>query len=134
MGDDFVTYGFPFVDAQSGGSVSGLTAGVEKVLSMIPEDVKIIPGHGPISTPADVRKFIDMLKDTQAMVAKAAGEGKTAEDMKQAHLLAKYEPEYGKGFIKADNWIDLLYAENQHRAGGQAYRDHGHADEKGNAK
>src|SRR5204863_10178705 len=56
MGDDFVTYGFPLVDAQSGGSVSGLTAGVEKVLSMIPEDVKIIPGHGPISTPADVRK------------------------------------------------------------------------------
>jgi len=130
MGDDFVTYGFPFVDAQSGGSVNGMIAGVEKVLTMVPEDVKIIPGHGPISTPADVRKFIDMLKDTRALVAKAASEGKTADQMKQGHLLEKYEAEYGKGFIKADAWIDLLYAENQHRANGQSYLDHGHADER----
>ena len=129
MGDDFVTYGFPFVDAQNGGSVNGMIAGVEKVLTMVPEDVKIIPGHGPISTPADVRKFIDMMKDTRALVAKAAGEGKTADQMKQEHLLAKYEDDYGKGFIKADAWIDLLYAENQHRPEGQSYRDHGHADE-----
>jgi glyoxylase-like metal-dependent hydrolase (beta-lactamase superfamily II) len=134
MGDDFVTYGFPFVDAQSGGSVQGMIAGVEKVLTMVPDDVRIIPGHGPISTSADVRKFIGMLKDTQALVVKAASEGKTADDMKQAHLLAKYEDDYGKGFIKADAWIDLLYAENQHRAGGQSYRDHGHADERQSSK
>jgi glyoxylase-like metal-dependent hydrolase (beta-lactamase superfamily II) len=129
MGDDFVTYGFPFVDAQSGGTVNGMIVGVEKVLTMVPDDVKIIPGHGPISTPADVRKFIDMLKDTRALVVKAASEGKTVDQMKQEHLLAKYESDYGKGFIKADAWIELLYAENQHRAGGQSYREHGHADE-----
>ena len=129
MGDDFVTYGFPFVDAQSGGTVNGMIVGVEKVLTMVPDDVKIIPGHGPISTPADVRKFIDMLKDTRALVVKAASEGETVDQMKQEHLLAKYESDYGKGFIKADAWIELLYAENQHRAGGQSYREHGHADE-----
>src|SRR6185369_11662988 len=38
MGDDFVTYGFPFVDTGSGGSVSGMIAGLEEVLSTIPED------------------------------------------------------------------------------------------------
>src|SRR5258705_12794086 len=42
MGDDFVTYGFPFVDTGSGGSVSGMIAGLEKVLSMTPPDVKVI--------------------------------------------------------------------------------------------
>src|SRR5215468_7656871 len=41
MGDDFVTYGFPFVDVRSGGSVGGMIAGVEKVLSMISPDVKV---------------------------------------------------------------------------------------------
>jgi hypothetical protein len=122
------------VDAQNGGSVGGMIAGVEKVLTMVPDDVRIIPGHGPISTPADVRKFIGMLKDTQALVAKAASEGKTADQMKQAHLLARYEEDYGKGFIKADAWIDLLYAENQHRSSGQAYQDHGHADEHQSSK
>src|SRR6266849_10282142 len=91
MGDDFVTYGFPFVDVQNGGSVSGMIAGCEQALSMVPADVQIIPGHGPISTPADVRKYIDMLKATRALVAQAMKDGKTIDQMKSDHLLAKYD-------------------------------------------
>ena len=129
MGDDFVTYGFPFVDVRSGGSVSGMIAGVEKVLSMTPPDVKVIPGHGPLCTPEDVRKFIAMLKDTRALVAQAASQGKTAEQMKQDHLLSKYE-DLGKGFIKTDAWIDLLYTEVTQKSGSASdYQNHGHADE-----
>ena len=130
MGDDFVTYGFPFVDAHNGGSVSGMIAGVEKVLAMVPQDVKIIPGHGPISSPSDVRRFVGMLKETRALVAKAAEEGKTADQMKQEHLLAKYD-DYNKGFIKADAWIDLLYSEVRHPGDkGAEYKAHGHANER----
>ena len=129
MGDDFVTYGFPFVDAGSGGTVGGMIAGCEKVLSMISADVKIIPGHGPLSGPADLRKYVDMLKDTRSLVAEAAKQGKTADQMKKDHLLAKYE-DLGKGFIKTDAWIDLLYAEVTHKSAGN-YRNHGHSGEKG---
>jgi cyclase len=128
MGDDFVTYGFPFVDVGNGGSISGMIAGVEKVLTMVPEDVKIIPGHGAISTPADVRKYVEMLKDTRALVAKAAADGKTADQMKADHVLSKYE-EFGKGFIKTDAWIDLLLVDIQHKDSALPYQAHGHADE-----
>jgi glyoxylase-like metal-dependent hydrolase (beta-lactamase superfamily II) len=110
MGDDFVTYGFPFVDTKSGGSVSGMIAGVEKALALAPADVKIIPGHGPLSTVADARKFVDMLKETRGLVADAVKQGKTRDRMKQDHLLAKYE-QLGKGFIKTDGWIDVLCAD-----------------------
>src|SRR5947207_8592431 len=41
MGDDFVTYGFPFIDVDSGGSINGMIEGVEKVISQVPPDVKI---------------------------------------------------------------------------------------------
>jgi len=130
MGDDFVTYGFPFVDVRSGGSVSGMIAGVEKVLGMTPPDVKVIPGHGPLSTPDDMRRFVQMLKETRALVAQAAGQGKSADQMKQEHLLAKYE-DLGKGFIKTEAWIDLLYAEATQKTGAAAgYQNHGHADER----
>jgi glyoxylase-like metal-dependent hydrolase (beta-lactamase superfamily II) len=129
MGDDFVTYGFPFVDVQSGGSISGMIAGLENVLALIPQDAKIIPGHGPLSNPADVRKFVDMLKDTRALVAKATEKGKTPEQMKNEHVLAKYE-ELGKGFIKTEAWIDLLYADiRQKPTKAGPYQWHGHADE-----
>jgi cyclase len=130
MGDDFVTYGFSFVDVRSGGSVSGMIAGVEKALSMAPPDVKIIPGHGPLSTPEDVRQFVQMLRETRTLVAQAAVRGRNADQMKQEHLLAKYEA-LGKGFIKTDAWIDLLYAEVTQKAGPTSgYQNHGHADER----
>jgi len=110
MGDDFVTYGYPFIDTKSGGSVSGLIAGVEKVLNMIPADAKIIPGHGPLSTTDDMRKYAEMMKETRALVADAVKQGKTVQQMKEEHLLAKYQ-EKGKGFIKEDAWLNLLYAD-----------------------
>src|SRR5688572_29298555 len=46
MGDDYFNGRFPFIDLQSGGSVKGLIRNVEKVLSDIPADTKVIPGHG----------------------------------------------------------------------------------------
>jgi cyclase len=131
MGDDFVTYGFPFVDVNNGGSVSGMIAGVEKVLSQVPADVKVIPGHGPLSTTADVRKFIDMLKETRALVADAVKQGKTPAQIKESGLLAKYDS-YGKGFIKTDGWINALCADiaGKPAGAGVPYQNHGHADEK----
>jgi glyoxylase-like metal-dependent hydrolase (beta-lactamase superfamily II) len=129
MGDDFVTYGFPYVDVHSGGSVSGMIAGCEKVLGMTSPEVKFIPGHGPVSTPADVRKFVDMMKATRALVAETLKNGKTVEQIKKDHLLAKYD-EYGKGFIKTDAWIDVLYADLEKKPSAEDYQKHGHANEK----
>lgn len=108
MGDDFVTYGFPFIDVDSGGSIKGMIDGVEKVISQVPPDVKIIPGHGPISTVDDVRKYLDMLKGTRDVVAKALQQGQTLDQMKQAKLLEPWK-QYGGDFIKQDTFIETLY-------------------------
>src|SRR5262249_44668456 len=117
MGDDFVTYGFPFVDMQNGGSVSGMIAGCEKVLGMTSPETKFIPGHGQLCAPADLRKYVDMLKETRGLVAQALKNGKSVNQMKEEHLLAKFD-DLGKGFIKTDTWIDVLYADLQKKTGG----------------
>jgi len=109
MGDDFVTYGFPFIDVESGGSINGMIDAVEKVLAELPADVKVIPGHGPISSTADVRAYLDMLKGTRDAVAKALSEGKTLDQMKQAKLLEPWK-KYGGEFINQDAFLDTLYA------------------------
>src|SRR6476659_6800698 len=67
-GDDFVTYGFPFIDLESGGSVQGMIAATDDVAAKLPADVKVIPGHGPLSSLDDVRQYTKMLKDTQGVV------------------------------------------------------------------
>ena len=108
MGDDFVTYGFPFIDVDSGGSIDGMIAGVEKVIAQVPPDVKIIPGHGPLSTVDDVRKYLDMLKGTRDVVAKALQQGQTLDQMKQAKPLEPWK-KYSGDFISQDAFIETLY-------------------------
>ena len=108
MGDDFVTYGFPFIDLKSGGSVEGMIAAVDDVVSKLPADVKVIPGHGPISNLDDVRKFSAMLKDTLAVVDKALKQGKTLDQMKQEKILAPWD-KWSGDFIKTDGFIEVLY-------------------------
>src|SRR5246127_241497 len=49
MGDDFVRYGFPFIDVAAGESVEGMIAALDAIVSQLPPDVKVVPGHGPIS-------------------------------------------------------------------------------------
>jgi len=108
MGDDFVTYGFPFIDVTSGGSIDGMIAGVETVIGQLPADVKVIPGHGPLSTLDDVRAYLKMLKETRAVVAKAIEEKKSVDDMKKEKILEPWK-KYSGQFISADAYIETLY-------------------------
>ena len=110
MGDDFVTYGLPFVDTGSGGSLVGMIDNVEKAMAALPDDVKVIPGHGPISGKADVKKFTDMLRDCVTLVGDAKKKGQTLQQMKDAKVLGKYE-ELGKGFVKTDGFVELIFNE-----------------------
>jgi cyclase len=109
-GDDFVTYGFPFVDINAGGSTKGMIAALEAAIAQVPADVKIIPGHGPVSKVDDVRAFITMVKDTRAAVEKALKAGKTLEQLKQEKVLAPWQ-KYSGQFISTDMFIETLYNE-----------------------
>jgi cyclase len=107
MGDDFVTYGFPFVDLESGGSVRGMIAAIDELLPQIPPDAKIIPGHGPVSTVADLKKFRGTLDEIVTLVARGLKNGKTVEQMQKEKLLAPYAAWDG-GFVKADQFIATI--------------------------
>jgi cyclase len=109
MGDDYVRYGFPFIDVDAGGSVAGMITACEAVISTLPADVKVIPGHGGISNVAELREYVGMLKDTSAMVAKALKSGKSLEQMKQDQLLAPWSKKYSGDFITTDVWLETLY-------------------------
>lgn len=108
MGDDFVRYGFPFIDVTSGGSVQGMIAAMEKVSTQLPADVKVIPGHGGLSNLDDVREYVKMLKETSAVVQKAIDEHKTVEQMKQEKILEPWKKWSGE-FIDSDKFIETLY-------------------------
>lgn len=110
MGDDFFNGMYPFVDVDNGGSVKGMLAAVDNVLSTMPDDAKVIPGHGPLSDKAGLRAFAEVLRGTSNAVAKAVAAGKTLDQMKAEKILAQWDT-WGKGFIKTDAWLATLVAE-----------------------
>ena len=107
MGDDFFNGLFPFVDTDSGGSVQGLIDAVAKVLAQVPADVKIIPGHGPLSDVAGLKKFHRMLVETLAVVRKGKAAGKTLKQLQAAGLPDEWKS--WSSFIKTEGWIETLY-------------------------
>jgi len=108
MGDDFVTYGFPFIDLRGGGSVEGMIKALEEIVPKLPPDVKVIPGHGVVSNLDDVRRYIAMLKDTSDVVEKGIKQGKTVDQLKQENVLAAWEKWSGH-FITTEQWLITLY-------------------------
>jgi cyclase len=108
MGDDFVRYGFPFIDVNAGGTVQGMIAAMEKSITQLPSDVKVIPGHGQLSTLDDVREFTKMLKDTSSVVQKALDEHKSLDQMKKDKILDPWQKWSGQ-FINTDAFIETLY-------------------------
>ncbi|MGA9772891.1 MAG: MBL fold metallo-hydrolase [Blastocatellia bacterium] len=108
MGDQFFNGFFPFVDLSSGGNVEGYKNNVEAVLAKVPAGAKIIPGHGPLATIDDLKKFHQMLVETIGIVRDRMKAGKSVDQIKAEKPLAKWES-WGQGFMKTDNWIQIVY-------------------------
>lgn len=108
MGDDFFAGKFPFVDLASGGSVEGLTKNIQDVIAKLPADVKIIPGHGPISGLDDLKQYHQMLVETTAFVRQQKNAGKDVKQIQAQGFPEKYKP-WGTGFINANTWIETIF-------------------------
>ncbi len=110
MGDDLFNNRFPFVDRENGGSVRGLIVNIDKVIATIPDDAKVIPGHGAITDKNGLRTFVAMLRGTSAAIEQGIAEGKSLDQLKADKVLATWEP-WGAGFIKTDDWIKTIHDE-----------------------
>jgi cyclase len=124
MGDDFVTYGFPFIDLRSGGSAKGMIAACEKIMAQLPSDTKVIPGHGPLSTVADLKPFVQMLRETSAIVQKGIDQHKTLAQLQKENVLAAYSEKWSPkdAFIDTNKMIETLYNDLSGKSKGEFVR------------
>ena len=107
MGDEFVTH-FPFVDVEAGGSLSGMIDAVANVIAQVPADVKVIPGHGQVSSLDDLQAYLTMLKASRDAVAHALKDGETLDQMKQAKVLDPWK-KYSGEFVTEDAFLETIY-------------------------
>ena len=101
---------FPFIDVANGGSMRGVIAGVESILDMTDADSKIIPGHGPLATRADLVRYRDMLVTAHERLSSLKNQGKSVAEAIAAAPLKDLDAEWGGAIFTADKWIEIVYA------------------------
>jgi cyclase len=109
MGDLFMfSVSFPFVDTGSGGNVRGFVTAADKALAIADDQTKIIPGHGPVATKADLQNHRNMVADTIAKVEAGIKAGKTLDQIKASRPADGYGIK-ADGFITADAFVETVY-------------------------
>jgi glyoxylase-like metal-dependent hydrolase (beta-lactamase superfamily II) len=110
MGDVFVRYGYPYIDASSGGSINGLISSLDKVMPLMDENSIIMPGHGDVAKKADVKNYRDRLVSIRDEVRAAMKKGKKLEEIPSLGITDKYDAEWGKGFLKGKDFVMVVAA------------------------
>lgn len=81
MGDIYRTRGQPIFDRNNGGSYEGLIEASDFVLAIAGENTKIIPGHGVVSTRADLQTVRDIMATIRDRIAAGIAAGQTVEEV-----------------------------------------------------
>ena len=109
MGDQMFSGTFPFIDVASGGDLAGYVKNVADMIARIPAGAKIIPGHGPLATVDDLKRFHTVLAKTTDYVRQEIARGVTLEEAKKAGLPDEWKG-YARDPIAVENWIETIYA------------------------
>ncbi len=89
--------------------MSGVIDNQTRLLDMLPDDVQIIPGHGPLADKDDLRTTLTMIRETRAEVTDALGRGLSVDEIVAEGLDERWES-WGGGFIDEERWIRTLAA------------------------
>jgi cyclase len=76
------------IDFANGGDVRGMIRALDTYLRAANETTKIVPGHGPLATKADLVTFRDMLVTSHDRIKKLFDEGKSEAEVIAAKPLA----------------------------------------------
>ncbi len=91
MGDMFFNKVIPFIDVKGGGSANGYLTSLDKIMARVPQNVKIIPGHGEVTDLAGLKVFRQYVQDLVDAANKAKAADKSKEDFLKEIDLPAYK-------------------------------------------
>jgi len=109
MGDTFFNGMYPYIDPGTGGTITGMIAAANEILSLADNETKIVAGHGPLGNKADLAKSRNMLITSRDRVQRLKSAGKSAQEAVTEKPFADLDPVWGKGIINSDQWIQIVY-------------------------
>jgi cyclase len=90
---------FPSIDGETG-DITKYPETVARVISILPEDILIVPGHGDDCT---IKQFYDMLVQTSGIIRTELTKGKSLEELQEEDILADWRT--WESYVDRNSWI-----------------------------
>lgn len=100
--------GFPFIDTNSGGNALNLVHTLDHLIKITNPQTKIIPGHGPVGTQADLIAWRGMIAQSIELIRARKAKGQKLEAVLGDNPLKPLEKP--KAFINADTFAKAIWA------------------------
>jgi len=95
MGDVYNNAGYPFIDADNGGSLNGVIAFCAKVLEQIDASYAVVPGHGPVADGQALADYVEMLTTIRDRMSALIASGATLEQVVAARPTSEWDQRKG---------------------------------------
>jgi len=95
MGDVYNNAGYPFIDADNGGSLNGVIEFCSKVLGEIDSTYVVVPGHGPVADGQALAEYVAMLTMIRDRMDALIGSGATLEQVEAARPTSEWDQRKG---------------------------------------
>jgi cyclase len=110
VGDIFSNAFYPIIDLTSPGSIDGMILSVNRILAQTDEQTRIVPGHGPVATRADLQDYRDMLVQVRQRINALITAGKTMDEAVAAAPTKDFDAKWGRGYVTPDVFTKIVFS------------------------
>jgi cyclase len=108
-GDIFSNGRYPNIDFANGGGVNGVINAADAFLKASNDSTRIVPGHGPLATKAQLAEYRTVLATARDRIRKLYDEGKSEQEVLAAKPLADLDGKWAANEQAANNFVRVVY-------------------------
>jgi len=109
VGDIFSNHFYPIIDLSSRGSIDGMIHSIDRILAQTDEQTKIVPGHGPVTTRANLKDYRDMLVQVRQRVKDLIAAGKTMDEVVAAVPTKDFDARWASGYVTPEVFTRMVF-------------------------
>ena len=108
-GDTFTNGRYPNIDFLNGGSIKGVIAAADAYLALTNDQSKIVPGHGPLATKADLAAYRAIMVAARDRMAALVKDGKSLDEVYAAKPFADSDAKMKANEQQAKAFMRVVY-------------------------
>jgi len=108
-GDTFTNGRYPNIDFLNGGSIRGVIAAADAYLALSNDGTKIVPGHGPLATKAELTEYRAMMVAARERMAALVKDGKSLDEVYAAKPFGDFDAKMKANEQQAKAFMRVVY-------------------------